>query len=57
MPPGAVAFTRVALGMVVLLVVVRLKGLRLPTGRKAWRHFAVVGPVRQRPALHPAGVG
>jgi drug/metabolite transporter (DMT)-like permease len=43
MPPGAVAFTRVALGMVVLLVVVRLKGLGLPTGRTAWRHFAVVG--------------
>ena len=43
MPPGAVAFTRVALGMLVLLVVVRLKRLRLPTGRTAWRHFAVVG--------------
>ena len=43
MPPGAVAFTRVTLGMVVLLVVVRLRGLRLPTGREAWRHFAVVG--------------
>ncbi|MEA2900905.1 MAG: hypothetical protein QOH36_792 [Actinomycetota bacterium] len=43
MPPGAVAFTRVTLGMVVLLVVVRLRGLRLPTGRTAWRHFAVVG--------------
>ena len=43
MSPAAVAFTRVALGTIVLLVVVRLRGLRLPTGREAWRHFAVVG--------------
>lgn len=43
MPPSAVAFARVALGMVVLLVVVRARGLRLPTGRRAWRHFAAVG--------------
>jgi drug/metabolite transporter (DMT)-like permease len=43
MPPAAVAFARVALGMVVLLVVLRVKGLRLPSGRDAWRHFAVVG--------------
>jgi|SRR5205085_7221860 len=43
MPPAAVSFTRVALGLVVLLAVVRLKGLHLPTGREAWRHFAVVG--------------
>jgi drug/metabolite transporter (DMT)-like permease len=43
MPPAAVACARVALGMVVLLVVVRLRGLRLPTDRTVWRHFAVVG--------------
>ncbi len=43
MPPAAVAFTRVTLGMLVLLVVVRATGLRLPAGREAWRHFAVVG--------------
>jgi drug/metabolite transporter (DMT)-like permease len=43
MPPSAVAFTRVALGMVVLLAVVRLRGLRLPRDRPLWRHFAVVG--------------
>ena len=43
MPPAAVAFARVALGMVVLLAVVRLRGLRLPAGREAWRHFAIVG--------------
>lgn len=43
MSPAAVAFGRVALGMVVVLVVVRVSGLRLPAGREAWRHFAVVG--------------
>lgn len=43
MPPAAVTFARVALGMVVLLAVVRMRGLRLPSGREAWRHFGVVG--------------
>jgi drug/metabolite transporter (DMT)-like permease len=43
MPPSAVTFARVALGMVVVLAVVRARGLRLPGGRRAWRHFAVVG--------------
>jgi drug/metabolite transporter (DMT)-like permease len=43
MPPAAVAFARVALGMVVLLAVVRAQRLHLPAGRRAWRHFAVVG--------------
>jgi drug/metabolite transporter (DMT)-like permease len=43
MPPATVACARVALGMIVLLAVVRLRGLRLPAGREAWRHFAVVG--------------
>ncbi len=43
MPPAAVTFGRVALGMVVLLVVLRVRGLRLPRGRAVWRHFATVG--------------
>jgi len=43
MPPAAVSFARVALGMVVLLVVARVQRLHLPPGREAWRHFAVVG--------------
>ncbi len=43
MPPTAVTFARVGLGMVVLLVVMRARGLHLPAGRDAWRHFAVVG--------------
>ncbi len=43
MPPAAVAAIRVSLGMVVLLAVVRIKGLRMPPERRAWRHFAVVG--------------
>ncbi|MEA2932988.1 MAG: hypothetical protein QOI56_1773 [Actinomycetota bacterium] len=43
LPPAAVTCARVSLGMVVLLVVVRARGLRLPPGRDAWRHFAVVG--------------
>lgn len=43
MSPATVAFARVGLGMVVLLVVVRIRGLRLPAGKEAWRHFAVVG--------------
>jgi drug/metabolite transporter (DMT)-like permease len=42
MTPSTVAATRVALGMVVLLGVMRARGLRLPTGRTWWRHFTVV---------------
>ena len=42
MTPSTVAATRIALGMVVLLAVMRAKGLRLPTGRTWWRHFTVV---------------
>ncbi len=43
MPPAAVTFARVALGMTVLLVILRARGLGLPSGREAWRHFVVVG--------------
>ena len=42
MSPATVAFGRVALGMTVLLVVLRVKGVRLPRGREIWRHFTVV---------------
>ncbi len=42
MTPSTVAATRIALGMVVLLAVMRAKGLRLPTERTWWRHFTVV---------------
>lgn len=42
MTPSTVAATRIALGMVVLLAVMRAKGLRLPAGRTWWRHFTVV---------------
>ena len=45
MSPASVTFARVALGMVVLLVVVRARRLRMPGGREVWRHFAVVGAV------------
>ncbi len=40
--PSAVATARIALGMAVLLGVLRFKGLRLPRGRTWWRHFTVV---------------
>jgi drug/metabolite transporter (DMT)-like permease len=42
MTPPTVAATRVALGFAVLLTVVRVRGLRLPTGTVWWRHFVVV---------------
>jgi drug/metabolite transporter (DMT)-like permease len=42
MTPSTVAASRIALGMVVLVAVMRAKGLRLPTGRTWWRHFTVV---------------
>ena len=42
MTPSTVAATRIGLGMVVLLAVMRAKGLRLPSGRTWWRHFTVV---------------
>lgn len=40
--PVQVAFGRLAIGAVVLLVVARLTGTRLPLRRETWRHLAVV---------------
>ncbi|MDQ3897688.1 MAG: DMT family transporter [Actinomycetota bacterium] len=45
MTPSTVAATRMALGLAVLLTVLRLRGLRLPTGAVWWRHFAFVALV------------
>ena len=45
MTPSTVAATRMALGLVVLATVVRLRGLQLPTGVVWWRHFTVVAVV------------
>lgn len=45
MTPSTVAATRMALGLVVLTTVLRLRGLRLPGGAVWWRHFAVVAVV------------
>ena len=42
MTPSTVAGTRVLLGFLVLAAVLRLRGLRMPTGWVWWRHFAVV---------------
>ncbi|MCA1842452.1 MAG: DMT family transporter [Actinobacteria bacterium] len=41
--PPTVAFTRVFLGMVVMLCVLRSRGLSLPRDRRTWRHFLVMG--------------
>jgi drug/metabolite transporter (DMT)-like permease len=43
MTPATVACTRIALGMAVMLVVLRGRGLSLPRDRVMWRHFAVMG--------------
>ena len=45
MTPSTVAATRLALGLVVLATVLRLRGLRLPSGMVWWRHFTVVAVV------------
>ncbi len=45
MTPSTVAAARMLLGVVVLASVVRLRGLRMPTGLVWWRHFAVVALV------------
>ena len=42
MTPTTVAATRMGLGLVVLATVLRLRRLRLPTGRVWWRHYTVV---------------
>ena len=41
--PPTIAFTRVFLGMVVMLAVLRSRGLSLPRDRRTWRHFLVLG--------------
>ncbi|MDQ1446062.1 MAG: hypothetical protein QOI20_2526, partial [Acidimicrobiaceae bacterium] len=43
MSPALVAFSRIALGMAVMLVVLRVRGTRLPRDLTMWRHFAVMG--------------
>jgi drug/metabolite transporter (DMT)-like permease len=43
MTPATVAFSRVALGMIVMLGVLRIRGLHLPRDKRMWRHFAVMG--------------
>ena len=43
MTPATVAFGRLALGMVSLLALLRLRGVRLPRDRTLWRHFTVMG--------------
>jgi drug/metabolite transporter (DMT)-like permease len=41
--PVQVAFGRVTIGAIVLLVIARVTGTRLPRGRATWGHLAVVG--------------
>jgi drug/metabolite transporter (DMT)-like permease len=43
LPPLTIVVTRVALGAVTLVVLGRLMGLRLPTGRRLWGTFLVMG--------------
>lgn len=41
--PLQIALIRIALGAIVLVVVLRGMGLRLPADRTTWRHLAVIG--------------
>ena len=41
MTPTTVAAARIGLGAAVLMIVLRIRGLRLPADRTMWRHFAV----------------
>ena len=43
MTPATVAFARIFLGMLVMLIICRVKGVRMPADLSAWRHFAVMG--------------
>lgn len=43
MTPATVAFLRIALGMVVMLLVLRIRGVALPRDLRTWRHFSVMG--------------
>ena len=45
MTPETVAGLRVVLGAVVLTVICRTRGVRLPRDRQAWRHFTVMAVV------------
>lgn len=45
MTPTAVAGARIALGMVTMLVILRVRGIALPRDRSLWRHFVVMGVV------------
>ena len=45
MTPSTVAAARMALGLVVLATVLRLRGQRLPAGAGWWRHFAFMALV------------
>ena len=41
--PSTVAFARVALGMIVMVTVLKVRRLSLPRDARTWRHFAVMG--------------
>jgi drug/metabolite transporter (DMT)-like permease len=43
MTPATVAFSRIALGLLVMVVILRVKHIRMPRDRTSWRHFAVMG--------------
>lgn len=43
MTPATVAFTRIVLGLAVMLVVLRVRRVALPRDLRTWRHFAVMG--------------
>jgi drug/metabolite transporter (DMT)-like permease len=43
MTPATIAFGRVVLGLAVILVVLRARGVSLPRDARMWRHFAVMG--------------
>ncbi|MFP5377662.1 MAG: EamA family transporter [Acidimicrobiia bacterium] len=43
MTPATVAFARIALGTVVMLAVLKARRASLPSDRRTWRHFAVMG--------------
>ncbi|MGI8685207.1 MAG: EamA family transporter [Acidimicrobiales bacterium] len=43
MTPATVAFLRIGLGMIVMVVVLRATRIALPRDLRTWRHFAVMG--------------
>jgi len=42
-PPLTLVVLRVGFAAVILYTILRLKGLRLPTDKKMWRHFSILG--------------